>query len=148
MTYQTLEAAPRLTGILAGLNAQEGLLIGGTMRAASDRGSFDVADPACGEPFATVANATVEDARAAADAAAAALPEDLMENTMLGDTGANAVGAVVGTALAAHPSRTVRGLAALVGTALVLASERVSFTRVIDRTPVLAALDGLGRRVS
>ena len=79
---------------------------------------------------------------------AAALPEDLMENTMLGDTGANAVGAVVGTALAAHPSRTVRGLAALVGTALVLASERVSFTRVIDRTPVLAALDGLGRRVS
>ena len=74
MTYQTLEAAPRLTGILAGLNAQEGLLIGGTMRAASDRGSFDVADPACGEPFATVANATVEDARAAADAAAAALP--------------------------------------------------------------------------
>lgn len=56
MTYQTLEAAPRLTGILAGLNAQEGLLIGGTMRAASDRGSFDVADPACGEPFATVAN--------------------------------------------------------------------------------------------
>ena len=67
---------------------------------------------------------------------------------MLGDTGANAVGAVVGTALAAHPSRTVRGLAALVGTALVLASERVSFTRVIDRTPVLAALDGLGRRVS
>ena len=74
MTYQTLEAAPRLTGILAGLNAQEGLLIGGTMRAASDRGSFDVADPACGETFATVANATVEDARAAADAAAAALP--------------------------------------------------------------------------
>lgn len=74
MTYQTLGAAPRLTGILADIDAREGLLIGGTMRAASDRGSFDVADPACGESFATVANATVEDARAAADAAAAALP--------------------------------------------------------------------------
>ena len=79
---------------------------------------------------------------------AAALPEDLMEDTMLGDTGANAVGALVGTALAAHPSRAVRALAALAGTALVLAGERVSFTRVIARTPVLAALDGLGRRPS
>ena len=80
--------------------------------------------------------------------AVAALPEDLMEDTMLGDTGANAVGALVGTALAAHPGRTVRVLAALAGTALVLASERVSFTRVIARTPVLAALDGLGRHAS
>ena len=50
--------------------------------------------------------------------------------------------------LAAHPSRTVRALAALAGTALVLAGERVSFTRVIARTPVLAALDGLGRHAS
>mgnify|MGYP000845793721 FL=1 len=80
--------------------------------------------------------------------AVAALPEDLMEDTMLGDTGANAVGALVGTALAAHPGRTVRVLAALAGTALVLASERVSFTRVIAHTPVLAALDGLGRHAS
>ena len=79
---------------------------------------------------------------------AAALPEDLLEDTMLGDTGANAVGALVGTALAAHPGRAVRGLAALVGTGLVLASERVSFTRVIAGTPVLAPLDGLGRRPS
>ena len=78
----------------------------------------------------------------------AALPEDLLEDTMLGDTGANAVGALVGTALAVHPSRTVRALSALAGTALVLAGERVSFTRVIARTPVLAALDGLGRRPS
>ena len=74
MTYRTLEAAPRLTGILADLNAEEGLLIGGTARAASDSGSFDVVDPACGEPFATVADATPQDARAAVDAAAAALP--------------------------------------------------------------------------
>ena len=78
-------------------------------------------------------------------AAAAALPGDLMEETMLGDTGANALGALAGTALAAHPARPVRVAAAAAGTGLVLASERVSFTRVIARTPALAALDAVGR---
>lgn len=78
-------------------------------------------------------------------AAAAALPGDLMEETMLGDTGANALGALTGTALAAHPARPVRVAAAAAGTGLVLASERVSFTRVIARTPALAALDAVGR---
>jgi len=76
----------------------------------------------------------------------AALPEDLLENTMLGDTGANAVGALLGTALACHPSRAVRAGAALSGIGLILASEKVSFSRVIADTPALAALDGLGRR--
>ena len=75
-----------------------------------------------------------------------ALPEDLLENTMLGDTGANAVGALLGTALACHPSRAVRAGAALSGIGLILASEKVSFSRVIADTPALAALDGLGRR--
>ena len=78
-------------------------------------------------------------------ATAAALPGDLMEETMLGDTGANALGALAGTALAAHPARPVRVAAAAAGTGLVLASERVSFTRVIARTPALAALDAVGR---
>ena len=78
-------------------------------------------------------------------AAAAALPGDLMEETMLGDTGANALGALAGTALAAHPARPVRVAAAAAGTGRVLASERVSFTRVIARTPALAALDAVGR---
>ena len=75
-----------------------------------------------------------------------ALPEDLLENTMLGDTGANAVGALLGTALACHPGRAVRAGAAVSGVGLILASEKVSFSRVIANTPVLAALDGLGRR--
>ncbi|VEG26679.1 hypothetical protein [Actinomyces howellii] len=79
-------------------------------------------------------------------AATAALPEDLMEDTMLGDTGANAIGALAGTAVAAHPSRVARTAAAAAGVALVLASERISFTRVIASTPVLAAVDALGRR--
>lgn len=77
--------------------------------------------------------------------AAATLPEDLMERTMLGDTGANALGALVGTALAAHPCRLLRAVAAGTATALVLASERVSFTQVIESTPLLDALDRCGR---
>ncbi|WP_315583276.1 hypothetical protein [Actinomyces viscosus] len=75
-----------------------------------------------------------------------ALPEDLLEDTMLGDTGANAVGALLGTALACHPSRMVRAGAALSGVGLILASEKVSFSRVIADTPALSALDALGRR--
>ncbi|AMD99715.1 hypothetical protein AXE84_10035 [Actinomyces oris] len=75
-----------------------------------------------------------------------ALPEDLLENTMLGDTGANAIGALLGTALACHPHAVVRAGAALSGVSLILVSEKVSFSRVISDTPVLAALDGLGRR--
>lgn len=78
--------------------------------------------------------------------AAASAPEDLAERTMLGDTGANSLGALVGTALAAAPSRAIRQAAAATGVALILASERVSFSRVIDSTPALAALDALGRR--
>lgn len=75
-----------------------------------------------------------------------ALPDDLRENTMLGDVGSNALGALVGTALAAHPAAGLRVLAAGLGTGLVLASEKVSFSAVIARTPVLNALDTLGRR--
>lgn len=77
---------------------------------------------------------------------AASLPTDLGERTMLGDTGANAVGALVGTTLAASGSARLRALAAVSGTALVLASEKVSYSAIIARTPFLAALDGLGRR--
>jgi UDP-N-acetylmuramyl pentapeptide phosphotransferase/UDP-N-acetylglucosamine-1-phosphate transferase len=78
-------------------------------------------------------------------AAAALLPGDLGERTMLGDAGANAVGAVLGVGLAAGTSRPGRAalLAGLVG--LTAASEVVSFSRVIDRTPPLRWLDRAGR---
>ncbi|PRY49093.1 hypothetical protein LY71_107176 [Geodermatophilus tzadiensis] len=79
-------------------------------------------------------------------AALAVLPDDLGERVMLGDAGANALGALLGLRLAAVGSRPVRtGLLAAV-TALTLASERVSFTRVIEATPGLRELDRLGRR--
>jgi len=83
-----------------------------------------------------------------ASAAAALLPEDLGELSMLGDTGANALGAAWGVGAAASMRRPALlvTVAALVG--LTLASERVSFSQVIERTPVLRELDGLGRRPS
>ncbi|MGY1810130.1 hypothetical protein ACI8AF_22410 [Blastococcus sp. SYSU D00669] len=76
----------------------------------------------------------------------AVLPEDLGERVMLGDCGANALGALVGLRLARLPGRGARaGLLAAV-TALTLASEKVSFTTVIESTPGLRELDRLGRR--
>jgi len=78
-------------------------------------------------------------------AALALLPEDLGERAMLGDAGANALGAMLG-ASAAGLSRPAR-IALLAGIAgLTGASEKVSFTKVIARTPALNWLDMLGRR--
>jgi hypothetical protein len=80
-------------------------------------------------------------------AALALLPEDLGERAMLGDAGANALGAMLG-ASAAGLSRTGRIalLIAIVG--ITAASEKVSFTKVIARTPALNWLDMLGRRAA
>jgi len=84
----------------------------------------------------------------AAGTAAALLAPDLSEQAMLGDTGANAAGALLGTAAVAGLGRRGR-FALLLGVgALTLASERVSFTKVIGRTPGLRAFDALGRRPS
>ncbi len=78
-------------------------------------------------------------------AAGALLPADLGEEIMLGDAGANALGAVLGVALAARTGPVLRA-ALLAGVAgLTAASERVSFTAVIERTPGLRELDALGR---
>jgi len=78
----------------------------------------------------------------------AVLPEDLGERVMLGDCGANALGALLGLRLASIPGRASRAglLAGIVG--LTLASEKVSFTTVIEATPGLRELDRLGRRPS
>jgi UDP-GlcNAc:undecaprenyl-phosphate/decaprenyl-phosphate GlcNAc-1-phosphate transferase len=82
----------------------------------------------------------------AAGAALALLPEDLSERAMLGDSGANALGAMLGAAAAVSLPRPAR-LALLAGIAgLTAASEKVSFTKVIERTPLLHRLDMLGRR--
>jgi len=80
-----------------------------------------------------------------AGAALAALPFDLREEGMLGDAGANGLGAVVGTLLLAGPLWLLWAAAAVL-VALQLASERVSFSRMIEANRVLRAADRLGRR--
>jgi UDP-GlcNAc:undecaprenyl-phosphate/decaprenyl-phosphate GlcNAc-1-phosphate transferase len=70
---------------------------------------------------------------------------DLRERCMLGDTGANALGATCGLALlVAAPSGVARwvALAALLG--LNLLSELVSFSRIIDAVPPLRWVDRAG----
>lgn len=79
-----------------------------------------------------------------AAAAVALLPDDLHERTMLGDAGANALGAVLGLAvLQRHPERRGAALAVLV--AATLASELVSYSAVIDAVPPLRWVDRAGR---
>jgi len=85
-------------------------------------------------------------AAAVIGAGAALLPADLGEQAMLGDAGANALGALLGTAAAAGLPRRAR-IVMLAGiTGLTAASEVVSFTKVIQQTPPLHWLDMLGRR--
>jgi len=84
-------------------------------------------------------------AAAAAGAAMVALPDDLAGRSMLGDTGANSAGALIGTALVARTGLGGRLLALASVTVLTLASEKVSFTAVIESSPGLRRLDELGR---
>jgi Glycosyl transferase family 2 len=74
------------------------------------------------------------------------LPYDLREMTMLGDAGANALGALLG--LKSVDRLTGRGrwlaIGALAG--LTIVGERTSLGRLIERAPGLALLDSLGRR--
>lgn len=89
-------------------------------------------------------DATVVSAPVAA--AAALLPEDLGEQAMLGDAGANALGALLGVAAATTLRRRDRLAVLSVIVGLTAASEFVSFSRVIERTGPLRWLDMLGRR--
>lgn len=74
----------------------------------------------------------------------ACLPADLAGRVMLGDTGANAVGAALGWTLASRGPWVRRGALGVV-VALNIASEKISFSRVIATHPWLRALDQAGR---
>lgn len=78
-------------------------------------------------------------------AAAGLLPADLRERLMLGDTGANLLGAVLGLGVVLEADRPARTGVLVVLVLLNIAAERVSFSAVIDRTPGLRHLDRLGR---
>jgi uncharacterized membrane protein len=64
---------------------------------------------------------------------------------MLGDCGAGALGAALGWSMAIRPSRIGRIAAAAGVVGATLASERTSFSAVIDANPVLRTVDRLGR---
>jgi len=87
-------------------------------------------------------------ALAVSAAAGAAMAEDLDGKTMLGDGGANALGALLGLAYIARTGMIGRHVALAGVATLIAASEKVSFTKVIAETPVLRQLDELGRTKS
>ena len=72
------------------------------------------------------------------------LGSDLKEKVMLGDTGANPLGALVGVCFLATGNHAVVVGGCLVGIALNLAAEKVSFSRIIVSNSLLLRLDSLG----
>ena len=72
--------------------------------------------------------------------------DDLHERLMLGDTGSNVVGAVLGLGVVVACGPSGRDAALVAVAALNVAGELVSFNRVIDAVPPLRALDRAGRR--
>ena len=74
------------------------------------------------------------------------LPYDLREMTMLGDAGANALGALLGLNSVDRLTGKGRWLAIGGLAGLTIVGERTSLGRLIERTPGLAQFDSLGRR--
>ena len=84
--------------------------------------------------------------RGAGAAAVLLAPYDLREMAMLGDSGSNALGAVLGLRSVGRLTERQRwsAIAALAG--LTLLGERRSLGALIERTPVFRELDALGRQ--
>ena len=82
---------------------------------------------------------------AALGAAAGTLPGDLRGESMLGDTGANAAGAMVGLALVERTGLRGRLVLLAVTAGLTVLSEKVSFSKVIEGSSVLRRIDSWGR---
>lgn len=72
-------------------------------------------------------------------------PDDLRERIMLGDAGANALGAALGVGAVLAMGPTGRNITVAVLVVLNLLAERFSFSRFIERVPPLRFLDHLGR---
>jgi hypothetical protein len=73
------------------------------------------------------------------------LPYDLRERTMLGDAGANALGAMLGLSSVSRLTGRGRWLAIGALAGLTLLGERRSLGEIIESTPGLSWLDRLGR---
>ena len=74
------------------------------------------------------------------------LPYDLREQVMLGDSGSNALGAMLGLSSVSRLTGTSRWLAIGALAGLTLLGERHSLGELIERTPGLRTLDSLGRQ--
>lgn len=98
-------------------------------------------------PLAVVAGTTEPGPALAvvAGACAVLLAGDLKERFMLGDTGANALGGALGVGVALQAGFAARVAVVAVLLVLTLASEVVSFSRIIQKFPPLRAFDRLGR---
>jgi glycosyltransferase involved in cell wall biosynthesis len=73
-------------------------------------------------------------------------PYDLREMAMLGDAGANSLGAMLGLSSVDHFRGRGRWVAIVALGGLTLLGERRSLGELIERTPLLRDLDALGRR--
>ena len=83
--------------------------------------------------------------RAPVGSAVLLLPYDLREKVMLGDTGSNALGAMLGLSSVSRLTGKSRWMAIGALAGLTLLGERRSLGELIERTPALSALDRLGR---
>jgi UDP-N-acetylmuramyl pentapeptide phosphotransferase/UDP-N-acetylglucosamine-1-phosphate transferase len=92
-----------------------------------------------GEGFVGVAIAP------AMGAAFGLMPDDLRERLMLGDAGANVVGAILGLGVVLGRGEVTRITALVVLVVANVAAELVSFSSIIERVPPLRWLDRLGR---
>jgi hypothetical protein len=130
--------------LLEGTRDSRGLLVGGAV-VAGTANLLNLLDLRPGRALkAGAAAAALLAQPGPAAAAAALLPEDLHERTMLGDAGANGLGALLGLALLHRaPQRRSAALGGL--GALTLLSEVVSYSRVIDAVPLLRWVDRAGR---
>ena len=72
-------------------------------------------------------------------------PDDLRERIMLGDAGANALGAALGVGAMLTMTPVGRNVTLAVLLTLNLLAEVFSFSKAIERVPPLRALDQLGR---
>ena len=73
------------------------------------------------------------------------LGDDLHEHLMLGDTGANVLGAVLGLAVVLDVGRGPRNFVLIGLILLTIAAELISFSDVINRVPILRRFDAIGR---
>ena len=97
---------------------------------------------------ATLADPATMGAVVVAGATLALLVGDLRERLMLGDAGANPVGAALGLAVVLSCAPITRTWVMVALLVLNLLSERFSFSSVIDRVAPLRGFDRWGRRAA